>query len=607
MHRLRTALALLLVSPAAAQSTGEVLRATVTDAADAVPGRTVVERLAPGAVLPDDGTAQAIAQMPGWPKTVGGNATFAPWRGVVFADLDSDGDQEIVMSSTNARLYAWQHDGTTVPGFPVNLTHAANIYAQSAPTVADLDSDGDLEIVQLTRGVTSNGRLWILDHTGQALPGFPKSINGNNISQQPTVVDLDDDGQLEIVLQERDYPVTHVRVFEADGTEWGGNWPVDLDHVPTVTPAVADVDADGLPEIVLMSYESIYVLNDDGTILPGWPQGIAGANFSYQSPALVDLDDDGDLEIVLGAHQSNAGVYTFHHDGTPYPGWPFKVGTWTYCPPTVVDLDGDGEHEVLSGREGFGPGVQSNVFWAWNENGQTLPGFPYAQAHGGGSAGPITIYDLEGDGVNEIFLSHNIMDNGQGYLFGVDANGDDLPGFPLRPNGFTYLNGAILGDVDGDGDVELGVVSHESANVDVNLYDLPESWRPGAAPWPTYHKQDRRGGRAARGKSLWVSGSSALGDTLNLTLAGAPGNRGSIWMSTEQISTWTPFGWIHLKQPFRRTYVSNKAIPADGQLKIGQPIPNVAGLVGVTLWYQGLETYAGGGEVTNLVGVVIQP
>lgn len=594
--------ALLVLAPLAS---AQLQRVSATGADEPVPGRLVVETLR--VETPEPPVGSAIGQMPGWPRTIPGNGTFAPVRGLVFCDLDGSGDREVVMSSTDGRLYAWHHDGTDVTGFPVNLKHASNIYAQSAPSVADLDADGDLEIVQFTRGLTSGGRLWILDHHGAPLPGFPLSSNDNNLSQSPTLKDLDDDGVLEILAQERDYPNTRLRVFELDGTQWGGNYPVTLDHVPTVTPAVADVDEDGAPEIVVASYDSIYVLEADGSVLPGWPQGIPNANFSYQSPALADLDDDGDLELVIGAHKDAAGVYAFHHDGAPVQGWPRLVGTWTYCPPTVTDLEEDGVLDVISGREGFGPGSPSSVFWVWDEAGNVRPGFPYVQSHGGGTAGPITVYDLEGDGTSEIFLGHNIMVNGQGFVFGVDAAGNDLPGFPLRPTGFTYQNGAVIEDVDGDGDVELGVVSFENANVHVNLYDLDEGWRPADAAWPVYHKTARRGGRAARGRALHVAGSSALGDTLQLTLVGTRGNPAHLWLGTQQAHTHTPYGWLHLQQPFRRTYHSGTPIPPAGQLTSSQKIPQVPALVGLTLFFQGLETWSGGGELSELSGVVIRP
>jgi len=116
------------------------------------------------------------------------------------------------------------------------------------------------------------------------------------------------------------------------------------------------------------------------------------------------------------------------------------------------------------------------------------------QAHGGGSEGPLTVADIDGDGVNEIFADHNIAEGGLGYLLGVDANGQDLPGFPLRPTGFTYMNGATIGDVDGDGDYELGVLSYEDYVVHVNLYDLPGHYRASSRDWKVYHARNHRGG-----------------------------------------------------------------------------------------------------------------
>jgi hypothetical protein len=198
----------------------------------------------------------------------------------------------------------------------------------------------------------------------------------------------------------------------------------------------------------------------------------------------------------VGAHQSAAGCYVFHHDGTGFPGWPKMLGTWTYCPPTVTDLEGDGELEILDGRAGY-IGGYSNCFWAWTSSGVTKPGFPYAQTHGGGSEGPLTVADINGDGLMEIFADHNMMETEtqQGWLFGVDAYGDDLPGFPLRPQGFTYMNGATVGDVDGDGDYELGVVSYYDYDVDVNLYDLPGVYSTTGRDWKVYHGRNCRGGR----------------------------------------------------------------------------------------------------------------
>jgi hypothetical protein len=599
--RVRTSLVLALALAGAPASAQTLQRMHVSDAAAPVPGAARVETIPGPAPLP--GSKLAPGQLPGWPKLIGGNPTFAPQRGLVFADLDRDGDKDILCSSTDSKVYAWDLSGALLPGFPVFLAG----YAQSVPSVGDLDGDGDLEIVQLTRGITSGGRFYVLDHTGKTLPGFPKGINNSNLEDAPTLVDLDDDGELEIVLSERAWPIGYLHVYERDGSPWGGNWPVALDHVPTCATAVGDVDADGQPELVTMSYSSIYVLEVDGTPLPGWPQGIANANFSYQSPNLADLDGDGDLEIVVGAHQTAAGVYVYQHDGSLYPGWPKLVGTWTYCPPTVCDLEGDGQLDILAGREGFGPGNPSQVFWAWNADGSVKPGFPYVSTLGGGAAGPITTADIDGDGKLEIFSDHNIAQNNQGFLFGVDWQGNDLSGFPLRVDGFTYFNGAMIDDIDGDGDYELGVVSQLTPQVWVNLFDIGGRFEPARVAWGTYHGRDRRGGEQAGAEKLNGVGVSSVGGQLELTVRGEPGDLATLWAASSLSPRDTPFGWVYVTLPARRTLFSGAVLPASGQVETTLKLPATPALFGAVIYLQGsLVRFGGGGEVTNLLAFEVQ-
>jgi hypothetical protein len=459
----------------------------MTDAAAPVPGLTVISDyygpLPMGNVLDDE-----IPQMPGFPITIGGAGNFAPTRSVVFADLNGDRNLEIITGSTDNRVYAWDYTGASMPGFPVETIDMG----QTAPSVADLDGDGDLEIVQFTRFLNS-GHIYIIDHLGNVLPGFPLNINNNMFAGSPTLYDLDNDGVMEIIAGERDWPIGYLHVIELDGTRWGGNWPILLDHVPTGSAAVGDVDNDGDVEIFYTSFVSMYLFELDGTLLRGWPKQIRDATFSYASAALADLDDDGDLEIVVGAHGDAPGCYVFHHDGRSLPGWPNPVTSWTYCPPTVTDLEGDGELEILFGRGGSGAG---DAFWAWDTRGYTKPGFPYRAPYNGGSDGPLTVADIDGDGLMEIFADCNLTEvaTEQGWLFGVDSLGNDLPGFPLRPHGSTYMRGATIGDVDGDGDYELGVVSRDESGVYVNLYDLPDSYRRTSRDWKIYHARNRRGG-----------------------------------------------------------------------------------------------------------------
>ncbi|MCK4304861.1 MAG: VCBS repeat-containing protein [Candidatus Eisenbacteria sp.] len=84
--------------------------------------------------LHTDGTV-----LPGWPIYMSGqtiNSSFA------MADIDGDGDQEVLIGSQDNCLYAWHHDGSLVDDFPL-LTGGSIV---SSPTVADVDLDGDIEL-----------------------------------------------------------------------------------------------------------------------------------------------------------------------------------------------------------------------------------------------------------------------------------------------------------------------------------------------------------------------------------------------------------------------------------------------------------------------------
>ena len=172
------------------------------------------------------------------------------------------------------------------------------------------------------------------------MTGFPFTST-DRFFNAPTLVDLDGDSDLEIVVGNKRGTL---QVLHHDGTEMA-SYEVGDDIRGGIS--VADLNDDGSYELLVTSYEDMmHVWNPiDGVELEGWPVDM-GSN-SLSEPATADLDNDGDLEIVASTRSGMA--YVFHHDATLYDNFPANLGGNVESSPAIDDLDGDGDFEIVFG------------------------------------------------------------------------------------------------------------------------------------------------------------------------------------------------------------------------------------------------------------------
>jgi hypothetical protein len=201
-----------------------------------------------------------------------------------------------------------------------------------------------------------------LHRDADLLPGFPKTLPSDGASS-PALADLNGDNKNEVVFGTSDGIVHAMR---PDGSELPG-WPVHVDPLPLhgggraftsgdvptdssygailASPAVADIDHDGVPEVVVADFEGkVYVFGADGTLkhkmeadpsfsgepLQPFENVRKGERYRTQhgffaSPVLADLDRsaDGKLEIVAAGLDRH--VYAWRADGSAVPGFPVEV------------------------------------------------------------------------------------------------------------------------------------------------------------------------------------------------------------------------------------------------------------------------------------------
>ena len=499
--------------------------------------------------------------LPGFPIKVGGSGEPSP----KLADIDGDGVRDIVYATSEGSVHVWSLKSglpVEVPGFPfrtaiedglnANPTSeptvpsyvSAPAYATarnggvapeiaheavvSAPAVADLDGDGKNEIALTTYA----GTIYVVDKAGHPLAGWPKRLPlvpscpldtskakpatcaettsklARGAFASPVLIDMDRDGKLEIVQAAFD---GNIYVFHADGTPLDG-WPVAV-HAPgsarlnriMSTPALADYNGDGIPDLLTGSNETIggdlagpvFAIDGRGNkapkgpYLPNWPIVLASSLLSptlaegiTASPASGDFDGDGVPEVL--AQGNGAPPYLLRADPGPQQGngdppknrLPIVLDPVfgaqskaaspdTMAPylsqPSIGDLDQDGTPDVVTsgGSVGLSSTVAGgatirpfqNLLAMWSgKTGHMLPGSPVV-LEDSALFDNHAIADITGDDYPEV-----IVGTSGNFVRAVDACGREAPGWPKFTNGWILATPAV-GDIDGDTRHSLEVVA----------------------------------------------------------------------------------------------------------------------------------------------------
>ncbi len=287
----------------------------------------------------------------GWPAILEGFAF-----NTVVADLDGDGRSEVIVGAHSpARLHVLGADGTPFSGaWPREFEHGV-----WSPATADLDGDGDLEILASDGLLDEPNLIYAMHHDGVDVNGWPVWIPGFPNSRL-VVGDVDGDGSPEIACATFEFfngMQAWVYLLNSQGQTYSKDWSVPL---PTAgdpwAMAMGDLDGDGGLEILITgTMPQVFALDRFGNFTPGWPAIVSplGSNFyNNRGHSIADVDGDGLPEVVVG---TVVGIRVFNRDATPVPGAsPLPViddhtNAKLQLTVTVADVDLDGDVEIFSG------------------------------------------------------------------------------------------------------------------------------------------------------------------------------------------------------------------------------------------------------------------
>lgn len=216
---------------------------------------------------------------------------------------------------------------------------------------------------------------------------------------------------------------------------------------PSVNALVANLNNDSSLEIVATSLAN--------GPLNGWnASGILLNGWPIFTPGAA-YPSAGELSAaiagneIFSANWSQPGLTAFDGSTTLLPGWPRNSANYISSTAALADIDGDGIDEIFIGEEDW-------QLHGYRANSTVLSGWPVSGSGGQRFSAP-AIGDLDGDGDLEIVALNGSM-NGNSLLYVLHHTGAVVTGFPITIR--AYVNTfPTLGDVDGNGQTEIVIVA----------------------------------------------------------------------------------------------------------------------------------------------------
>lgn len=312
-------------------------------------------------------------------------------------------------------------------------------YGSICPGVGDIDGDGFDEVVvgvgELFEQIGQPGGLRAFTHEGDYQPGWPVHTDEHMMSS-PALGDLDADGRDDIVICTRGRWHEGVRAYISSSTNWFSTANPEA-YWGLASPIIADLEEDESPEVLIINgLGTVYAWRNDGeSVIPGnngiFAEATTMGDERSANLAVADLDQDGENEVIaLAANDTTfGGIYIWDIYGNPvlepedYPDT-FTAGFGI----AVASVDENEDLEAIL----FGANGNSATLSAFKKDGTQAVGYPivledvFPEAFFYGN--PPAIGDLEGDGILEIVV--NIWTPGEGRIYAWHQDGT-----PLTPQG----------------------------------------------------------------------------------------------------------------------------------------------------------------------------
>jgi len=396
----------------------------------------------------NDGTSD-----PSWSAAdIDTNADSA--QSVFVADMDNDGDMDIVSASEDDDTIAWYEnnngDGSswTAVDIDTNADGACSVF------LSDMDNDGDMDIVSAS---TEDDTIAWYENDGNANPSWSASDIDTNAdaARSVFVADMDDDGDMDIVSASEDDDT--IAWYENDGTS-DPSWSaanIDTNADGANGLFVADMDNDGDMDIISASADDDTIAwhENNGAANPSWTSSDIDTNADgVVSVFVADMDHDGDMDIVSASEYDDT-IAWYENDGTSDPSWSaadIDTNADGATSVFVADMDYDGDMDIVSAS------IEDDTI-AWYENTATFsfdPGWSATDiATSANAASGVFAADMDNDGDMDI-ISASFADDTVAWYENNNGDGSSWTASDITISADGAYS-VFAADIDGDGDMDI--------------------------------------------------------------------------------------------------------------------------------------------------------
>lgn len=391
----------------------------------------------------------------GFYKNIDGNGTFNKRqvindnvydvRHIFVSDIDGDGDMDVLSASWSGNAIVWNENVDGLGNFGPAQVIDSNAYHAGFVSAVDIDQDNDIDVLS----ASGNGLKWYENVDG--LGNFEEKPTIANEAVSAFATDIDDDEDIDMFIVSPNKLSWYENI---DGEGLFDNEYVISTDVTGSTVISADIDGDEDMDVISTSYSNNKIIWYENTEDPDGLRVFDSQYIIGDTPSGLgsiigeDIDSDGDVDLLTASGSDNK-ISWFENSGGPGLFDEIIVTTNVDDAYSVYfdDIDGDDKIDIISA--GFYP---YSIFWHKNIDG--MGNFGQRKYVTSNAYRVNTIYsdDIDNDGDFDV-LSASKFDNKIAWYENLDGSGNFL-----QHNisiDFFWAYSVTSSDLDDDGDADV--------------------------------------------------------------------------------------------------------------------------------------------------------